>query len=74
MTRAFGIAALLALAGCGARPTEKCGAITDACTCFARSDCSMVKETCWCAAECGVQGVACLECTATKFIRCEDKK
>jgi hypothetical protein len=43
------------------------------CDCFRRTDCNMVKETCWCASACGETQVACLECTATKFIRCEAK-
>lgn len=66
--------------GCGAvplpggknLPTGACNTLSE-CDCFRRTDCNMVKETCWCASACGETQVACLECTATKFIRCEAK-
>lgn len=59
--------------GCGAVAAGPCSTLGE-CDCFRRADCNMVKETCWCPSVCGQTQVACLECTATKFIRCEDKK
>lgn len=65
---------LLLNAGCGvaAAVGGPCANITDDCTCWSRSDCRVVAETCWCDRQCGGQE-ACLKCGFSKFIRCEAK-